>query len=98
MSGENCLTGMKVLDLSQYEASLGFDMSAQACGGVMSVTGEEDGPPCKPGAPIGDTGTGMVMAISVLGAYVRRLRTGQGEHLQLAMQDAVLHYIRNAFT
>src|SRR5258708_24197102 len=40
----------------------------------------------------------MLMAISVLGAYVRRLRTGQGEHLQLSMQDSVLHYIRNAFT
>src|SRR5258708_27867517 len=39
----------------------------------------------------------MLMAISVLGAYVRRLRTGQGEHLQLSMQDSVLHYIRNAF-
>ena len=64
----------------------------------MSITGEEDGPPCKPGATIGDTGTGMVMAISVLGAYVRQLRTGQGEHLQLAMQDSILHYVRNAFT
>jgi len=64
----------------------------------MSITGEEDGPPCKPGATIGDTGTGMLMAISVLGAYVRKLRTGQGDHLQLAMQDSILHYIRNSFT
>ena len=72
-------------------------MIAQACGGLMSITGEEDGPPCKPGATIGDTGTGMVMAVSILGAYVRRLRTGQGEHLQVAMQDSILHYIRNAF-
>ena len=83
---------------SPYEKSLAFDMIAQACGGLMSITGEEDGPPCKPGATIGDTGTGMIMAISVLGAYIRRLRTGQGEHLQLAMQDSILHYIRNAFT
>ncbi len=83
---------------SPYEKSLAFDMIAQACGGLMSVTGEEDGPPCKPGATIGDTGTGMIMAISVLGAYIRRLRTGEGEHLQLAMQDSILHYIRNAFT
>ena len=83
---------------SPYEKSLAFDMIAQACGGLMSITGEEDGPPCKPGATIGDTGTGMIMAVSVLGAYVRRLRTGQGEHLQLAMQDSILHYIRNAFT
>ena len=82
---------------SPYEKNLAFDMIAQACGGLMSITGEEDGPPCKPGATIGDTGTGMLMAISILGAYVRRLRTGQGEHLQVAMQDAILHYIRNAF-
>ena len=82
---------------SPYEKGLAFDMIAQACGGLMSVTGEEDGPPCKPGATIGDTGTGMIMAISILGAYIRRLRTGQGEHLQLAMQDSILHYIRNAF-
>ena len=83
---------------SPFEKNLAFDMIAQACGGLMSITGEEDGPPCKPGATIGDTGTGMLMAISILGAYVRRLRTGQGELLQVAMQDAVLHYIRNAFT
>jgi crotonobetainyl-CoA:carnitine CoA-transferase CaiB-like acyl-CoA transferase len=83
---------------SPYEKSLAFDMIAQACGGLMSITGEEDGPPCKPGATIGDTGTGMVMAVSVLGAYIRKLRTGQGEHLQLAMQDSILHYVRNAFT
>jgi crotonobetainyl-CoA:carnitine CoA-transferase CaiB-like acyl-CoA transferase len=82
---------------SPFEKGLAFDMIAQACGGLMSITGEEDGPPCKPGATIGDTGTGMLMAISILGAYVRRMRTGQGEHLQLAMQDSILHYIRNAF-
>lgn len=82
---------------SPYEKGLAFDMIAQACGGLMSITGEEDGPPCKPGATIGDTGTGMLMAISILGAYIRRQRTGQGEHLQIAMQDSILHYIRNAF-
>ena len=82
---------------SPYEKSLAFDMIAQACGGLMSITGEENGPPCKPGATIGDTGTGMLMAISILGAYVRRLQTGQGEHLQVAMQDSVMHYIRNSF-
>jgi crotonobetainyl-CoA:carnitine CoA-transferase CaiB-like acyl-CoA transferase len=83
---------------SPFEKSLAFDMIAQAAGGLMSITGEEDGPPCKPGATIGDTGTGMLMAITVLAAYVRKLRTGEGEHLQLAMQDSILHYIRNAFT
>lgn len=83
---------------SPYEKGLAFDMIAQAAGGLMSITGEENGPPCKPGATIGDTGTGMLMAVSILGAYVRKLRTGRGEHLQVAMQDSILHYIRNAFS
>ena len=82
---------------SPFESNLAFDMIAQACGGTMSVTGEADGPPLKPGPTIGDTGTGMLLAISILGALYRRARTGQGEHLQVAMQDAMLQYIRGAF-
>ena len=80
-----------------HENGLAFDMIAQAAGGLMSLTGEEGRKPLKPGTTIGDTGTGMIMAISILGAYVRKLRTGQGERLEVAMQDAILHYIRNAF-
>jgi crotonobetainyl-CoA:carnitine CoA-transferase CaiB-like acyl-CoA transferase len=82
---------------SPYEKNLAFDMIAQACGGTMSITGERDGRPLKPGPSLGDTGTGMLMAISILGALYRRKETGQGEHLQVAMQDAMLHYIRIAF-
>jgi crotonobetainyl-CoA:carnitine CoA-transferase CaiB-like acyl-CoA transferase len=79
---------------SPYEKNLAFDMIAQACGGTMSVTGEPDGPPCKPGPSLGDTGTGMLMAISILGALYERRATGQGRRLQVAMQDAMLHYMR----
>jgi crotonobetainyl-CoA:carnitine CoA-transferase CaiB-like acyl-CoA transferase len=82
---------------SPFEKNLAFDMIAQACGGTMSVTGEADGPPLKPGPTIGDTGTGMLLAISILGALYRRTRPGQGEHLQVAMQDAMFQYIRGAF-
>jgi len=82
---------------SPYEKNLAFDMIAQACGGTMSITGPKDGPPMKPGPSLGDTGTGMLLAVSVLGALFRRVRTGKGEHLQVAMQDAMLHYIRGAF-
>ncbi len=82
---------------SPFENNLAFDMIAQACGGTMSITGEPDGPPLKPGATIGDTGTGMLLAISILGALYRRTRTGAGEHIQVAMQDAMFQYIRGAF-
>ncbi len=82
---------------SPYERGLAFDMIAQASGGVMSITGEADGPPIKPGSTLGDTGTGMLLAISILGALYRRKTTGRGEHLELAMQDAMLQYIRVAF-
>ena len=82
---------------SPYEKSLAFDMIAQAAGGLMSITGEENGPPCKPGATIGDTGTGMLMAVTIVGALYERQRTGQGKRLQVAMQDAMLHYMRTCF-
>lgn len=83
---------------SPYEKNLAFDMIAQACGGVMSISGMPDGPPIKPGPTIGDTGTGMLLAISILSAYIERQRTGKGTRLQIAMQDAMLHYIRIAFS
>jgi formyl-CoA transferase len=82
---------------SPYEKNLAFDMIAQACGGTMSVTGQPDGPPAKPGPTLGDTGTGMLMLISILASLHKRQETGKGVHLQVAMQDAMLHYIRNAF-
>ena len=82
---------------SPYEKNLAFDMIAQAAGGTMSITGEPDDPPIRPGVSLGDTGTGMLMAISILGALYERRATGQGRRLQVAMQDAMLHYIRFAF-
>lgn len=81
-----------------YENNLAFDMIAQATGGVMSITGDADGPPLKPGVTLGDTGTGMLLAISILAALYRRRETGQGEHIEIAMQDAMLQYIRVALS
>jgi len=82
---------------SPYEQNLAFDMIAQACGGTMSVTGEPGRPPSKPGISIGDTGTGMLMAATIASALFRRERTGEGRRLQVAMQDAMLHYMRTNF-
>ena len=81
-----------------YENNLAFDMIAQATGGIMSITGEADGPPIKPGATLGDTGTGMLLAISILAALYRCQATGQGERIEIAMQDAMLQYIRVALS
>jgi crotonobetainyl-CoA:carnitine CoA-transferase CaiB-like acyl-CoA transferase len=83
---------------SPYERSLAFDMIAQAAGGTISVTGDADRAPVKPGPSFGDTGTGMLMAISILGALYGRSKTGHGRRLQVAMQDAMLHYMRVPFS
>jgi formyl-CoA transferase len=83
---------------SPYEKNLAFDMIAQATGGTISVTGERGRQPVKPGLSLGDTGTGMTMAISILGALHKRARTGEGHLLQVAMQDAMLHYMRTNFS
>jgi len=82
---------------SPHEKGLAFDMIAQAAGGPISVTGEPDRPPVKPGLSFGDTGTGMLMAATILGALHERNRTGEGRLLQVAMQDAMIHYMRTCF-
>jgi len=82
---------------SKYENGLAFDMIAQAAGGTISVTGEPDRPPVKPGPSFGDTGTGMLMTATILAALLERQRTGTGRRLQVAMQDAMIHYMRTCF-
>ena len=82
---------------SPYESGLCFDPIAQACGGAMSITGERGGKPIKPGPTIGDTGTGMLLAFSIVSALYQRVQTGRGRRLQVAMQDSVMHYSRGMF-
>jgi len=84
-------------DGSPFEKGLSFDPIAQAAGGAMSITGERDGRPVKPGPTIGDTGTGMLMAFSIVSALFDRVHSGKGRRLQVAMQDSVMHYSRGGF-
>jgi formyl-CoA transferase len=79
---------------SPHANYLCFDMIAQAMGGTMGVNGLPDAPPIKPGASVGDTGTGMLCAMGIITALYQRMATGRGQHIQIAMRDAMLNYCR----
>lgn len=67
-----------------------FDLVIQALSGVMSVTGEPDGPPGKLGIPMGDLAGGLWGAIAILAALYDRNVTGQGHHIDLGLLDGMI--------
>ena len=67
----------------------GYDAMMQAEGGLMSITGASDGPPFRLGVAIGDIATGMFAVQGILGALFARDRIGRGQHIDIAMLDAV---------
>ena len=75
-----------------------FDMIGQATAGAFSVTGEADAPPMTPGPTIADSGTGVQLAMAILAAYVQRMRTGEGQEIELSMQEAMTYYVRTRFS
>lgn len=82
-----------------YAARAGYDFMIQAMGGLMSVTGEPDGHPgggpVKVGVALADVMTGLYATIGALAALAHRDRTGQGQHIDLALMDVQVAALAN---
>src|SRR5581483_4925526 len=66
----------------------GFDLIAQGVSGIMSITGEPDGPPVKAGVPVTDLSAGLFAAVGILAALHARQSTGRGQHVDTSLVDA----------
>jgi crotonobetainyl-CoA:carnitine CoA-transferase CaiB-like acyl-CoA transferase len=78
-----------------YRDRPGYDFLVQAMGGLMSITGEADGPPMKVGVALTDLLTGMYAATAVLAALAERDRSGRGQHVDLALLDVQVAALAN---
>ncbi|WP_195821681.1 CaiB/BaiF CoA transferase family protein [Roseobacter sp. MH60115] len=79
-------------------AQPGYDLMAQGYGGIMSLTGAPDGPPMKVGVGIADVMCGMYATIGILAALRHRDKTGEGQHIDLALVDAQMAWLINEGT
>jgi crotonobetainyl-CoA:carnitine CoA-transferase CaiB-like acyl-CoA transferase len=78
-----------------YAPRPGYDALIQAMGGVMSLTGEPDGPPQKVGVPVADLFAGLYGCIGVLAALRHRERTGEGQQIDIGMLDTSVAWLAN---
>jgi crotonobetainyl-CoA:carnitine CoA-transferase CaiB-like acyl-CoA transferase len=73
-----------------YAPRGGYDLIAQGMSGIISVTGDEDGPPAKAGVPVSDLAAGLFGAYGILCALEYRQRTGQGQFVDTSLLEAAL--------
>jgi len=78
----------------KYEDCKVYENVAQCAGGAASTTGFDDGPPLVTGAQIGDSGTGLHLALGIVAALYQRNSTGRGQKVLAPMQDGVLNLCR----
>jgi len=81
-----------------YSNRPGYDIVAQAMGGLMSITGPKGGLPCKVGASVGDVLTGLNLVIGILAALHNRNRTGKGQYLEVSLTNSVLSLVSTDIT
>jgi len=78
-----------------YASRPGYDFVAQAESGVMAVTGEIDSDPQRVGSPVGDVSAGMFACTAILAALRVRDRTGQGQHIDIALIETTMSLLSN---
>ncbi len=78
-----------------YKDRPGYDMVLSAVGGLMYITGERDGPPCKVGVAITDVLTGVYASGAITSALLWRERSGKGQHLDISLLDAQVSGLAN---
>ena len=76
-----------------YSRRGGYDLIAQGMSGLMSITGMPGTPPVKVGVPMADLNAGMFAVYGILSAYIHRLKTGQGQYLEVSLLESALAYM-----
>jgi CoA:oxalate CoA-transferase len=79
-----------------YANKPAFDVIVQAMGGIMSITGEEGGPPMRPGVSYGDIAAGLFLCVATLAALHERQKSGEGQLVDISMLDCQLTVQENA--
>jgi formyl-CoA transferase len=77
-----------------YSSYNSYEWVAQSSAGTFSITGDPDGPPTWIQPSFADSGTGIQTAFAIVSAYVKKLRTGEGELIETSMQEAVTFFMK----